>query len=151
MQSFRKELLLCSFCAMSLHKGDWNWEQCLHKKCPRWTENPQNVKGVGLSNSLFSFAVQMDSFLYFNKDGMRTKYGGYNSVLHVFPLCLLLSLTHVSLFQRMYVTSSARRQFITTFPSTGTVSSSGYTSAMKETGTSATQSSPSFCRYTFLF
>ena len=67
-----------------------------------------------------------------------------------FLVCLLWSLTHVSLFQKMYVTSSARPQFITTFPSTGTVSSSGYTSAMKETSTSATQSSPSFCRYTLV-
>lgn len=34
---------------------------------PGWSQNPQNVKGLGLSNSLFSFAVQMDSFLHFNK------------------------------------------------------------------------------------
>lgn len=113
-------------------------------------ESHENMEGVGLSNSLFSFTVQMDSFLYFNKvlhkwhEGVR-----WMLQLHLacFSLCFLLLLTHVSLFQRMYVTSSARPQFITTFPSTGTVSLSGYTLAMKETRTLATQSSLSFCRY----
>lgn len=81
------------------------------------------------------------------RDGMRMWDGCYSCILHIFPLCLLLLFTHVWLLQRMYVTSSDRPQFITTFPSTGTVSSSGSTSATKETSTSATQSSPSFCRY----
>lgn len=53
-----------------------------------------------------------------------------------------------SLLQRMCETSSARPQFITTFPSTGTASLSGYTLAMREPRTWATQSSPSSCRYT---
>lgn len=63
MQSLTKKMLPCSVCAMSFHKGNWNWKQCLNWKCPGWTQNPQNVKGAGLSNSLFSFALQMDFFL----------------------------------------------------------------------------------------
>lgn len=152
MQSLTKKMLPCSVCAMSFHKGNWNWKQCLNWKCPGWTQNPQNVKGAGLSNSLFSFALQMDFFLDVKE--VHCKWNeGVRWMLPLnhacFFLCLLSLLTHVSLFQRMCATSSAKPQFITTFPSTGTVSSSGYTSAMKETRTSATQSSPSFCRYMF--
>lgn len=124
----------------------------LIKKISWMDSKPLKCKRSGTVKQPIHFAVQMDYFLYFNKvlytwnDDVR-----WMLQLHLacFSLCVMLLLTHVSLFQRMYVTSSARPQFITTFPSTGTVSSSGYTSAMKETRTSATQSSPSFCRYIF--
>lgn len=49
--------------------------------------------------------------------------------------------------QRMCATSSARPQCTTTFPSTGTVSSSGCTLGTTARRTSATSSSPSSCRY----
>lgn len=104
-------------------------------------------------NSLFRFAIQTDSFISFNWVLCKgNEHARWTLQLHLagFSFCLLLLLTRASLFQRMYVTSSARLQSITTFPLTGTVSSSGYTLAMKGTRTSATQSSPNFCRYVFL-
>ncbi len=52
----------------------------------------------------------------------------------------------VFVLQRMCGTSSARPQCTTTFPSTGTVSSSVCTSGTTARNTSATSSSPSSCR-----
>lgn len=49
-----------------------------------WTRNPANVKGVRQPNSLFSFALQMDSFPYV-KDGMSMWDGCYAWIMHVSP------------------------------------------------------------------
>lgn len=68
MQSLTKEMWQSSLCGMGLHKGNWNWdwEQCLYREFPGSTHKPHNVKGVGLSNSLFSPSVHIDSVLHFN-------------------------------------------------------------------------------------
>lgn len=148
MQSLTKELLLGSVCAM----GNWNWERRLSWKFPGRTRNPQNIKVVKMSYNLFSIVLRADSSFhvkeahYGEKEGVRWMLSSNHAG---FTLRLFSLLARVSLFQRMCATSSARPQCITTFPSTGTVSSSDCTSAMKETRTSATQSSPSSCRYTF--
>lgn len=63
IRSLTKKLPLYSVCAMGFHKGAWNWGQCLCRQFPGRTQNPQNVKGASLSSSLFSLAVQMESFL----------------------------------------------------------------------------------------
>lgn len=65
----------------------------------------------------------------------------------VWSLILLDKIIFVFVPQRMCATSSARPQCTTTFPSTGTVSSSGCTLGTTARRTSATSSSPSSCRY----
>lgn len=65
----------------------------------------------------------------------------------VWSLILLDKIIFVFVPQRMCATSSARPQCTTTFPSTGTVSSSDCTLGTTARRTSATSSSPSSCRY----
>lgn len=119
------------------------------------SRSPQHVKGVRDDQTTsLSSPIQMDFFLRLNELPYKWTEHTRPRTLQLHLACLLFcGFCHRSLlspfFQRMYVTSSARPRFITTFPSTGTVTSSGCTSAMQERRTSATRSSLSFCRYTF--
>lgn len=136
---------ICFYSACLCKGLFWRWLKLGAALRGRISEQSQNVKGM--SCFFFKQLIRPTSFLH-SKNSHQMKHLNKLDVTAVTALFSPLFLI-LSLLQRMYETSSARPPFITTSLSTGTVTSSGYTSAMRETGSSATQSSHSSYRYVF--